>query len=67
MGRVDNQNQINGEAENVPNKRGGWNFLQKSIKGEVLIRAGRVDFFPKINKRASPFIKQVRVIGVLFF
>ena len=43
-----------------PNKLGGWNFFQNLIKGEVLIRAGRVDFFQKINKRASPFIRHLR-------
>ena len=45
-----------------PNKWGGWNFFQNLINGEVLIRAGRVNFSKKINKRASPFIRQVRVL-----
>ena len=46
-----------------PNKRGGWNFSQKIINGEALIRVSRVEKFPKINKRACPFIRKLRVTG----
>ena len=46
------------------NKRGEWNFSQKLIKGEALIRVSRVEKKPKINKRASPFIRKVRVINL---
>ena len=44
------------------NKRGGWKKFQKLINGEVPIRAWRVEKVSKINKRASLFIRQVRVI-----
>ena len=43
------------------NKRGGWKKFQKLINGEVPIRAWRVEKVSKINKRASLFIRQVRV------
>ena len=43
------------------NKRGGWNISRKVIKGEALIRVSRVEKIPEINKRASPFIRKVRV------
>ena len=42
-------------------KRGGWKKFQKLINGEVPIRAWRVEKVSKINKRASLFIRQVRV------
>ena len=45
------------------NKRGGWKKFQKLINGEVPIRAWRVEKVSKINKRASLFIRQVRVAG----
>ena len=44
-----------------PNKRGGWNFLQNLIKGEVQIKVSQVEKFPKIDKRVTPYIRQVRV------
>ena len=44
------------------NKRGGWKKFQKLINGEVPIRVWRVEKVSKINKRASLFIRQVRVI-----
>ena len=50
-----------------PYKRVGWKIFQNLINGEVLIRAGRVENFPKINKRASPFIRQVRVPSLYIF
>ena len=34
--------------------------LEKLIKGQGAIRAGRVSNFSEINKRACPFIRQVR-------
>ena len=40
-----------------PNKRGGWKFSQKLIKGEALIRVSRVEKIPEIDKRASLFIR----------
>ena len=49
-----------------PNKRGGRKNFQNLINGEVLIRPGRVENFWKINKRASPFIRQVRVLLLKF-
>ena len=36
-------------------------FSKINIKGEALIRVSRVEKNPKINKRASPFIRKVRV------
>ena len=45
-----------------PYKRVGF---QNLINGEVLIRAGRVENFPKINKRASPIIRHLRVLQVV--
>ena len=47
------------------NKRGGWKKFQKLINGEVPIRAWRVEKVSKINKRASLFIRQVRVLMIL--
>ena len=44
-----------------PNKQEGWNLPQKLTKGEALIRVSRVEKIPKINKRACPFIRKVRV------
>ena len=49
------------------NKRGGWKKFQKLINGEVPIRAWRVEKVSKINKRASLFIRQVRVLLLLVF
>ena len=46
----------------MPNKRGGWKNVQELIKGEVLIRMSRVEKVSKINKRDTPYIRQVRVI-----
>ena len=47
------------------NKRGGWKKFQKLINGEVPIRAWRVEKVSKINKRASLFIRQVRVVAFI--
>ena len=44
-----------------PNKRGGWKFFQNLIKGVVPIKVSQVENFPKINKRVTPYIRQVRV------
>ena len=44
------------------NKRGWRNNIQKLIKGEPLIRVSSVEFSPQIKKRASPFIREVRVL-----
>ena len=43
------------------NKRGGRKIFLKSINGEVLIRVSRVEKISDNNKRASPFIRKVRV------
>ena len=48
--------------EYVLNKRGGWKNVQELIKGEVLIRMSRVEKVSKINKRDTPYIRQVRVL-----
>ena len=47
------------------NKRGGRKIFLKSINGEALIRVSRVEKISDNNKRASPFIRKVRV-GDLF-
>ena len=47
------------------NGEGGKNFKIKLINGEVPIRAWRVEKVSKINKRASLFIRQVRVIYII--
>ena len=44
-----------------PNKSGGWKNFQNLIKGVVPIKASQVEKFPKINKRVTPYIRQVRV------
>ena len=49
------------------NKQGGWNVFQKLINGETLIRASRVEKNLEINKRACPFIRDLRVVRVVFF
>ena len=46
-----------------PNKWGGWKIFEKLINGETLIRLSRVEKIPKINKRACPFIRDLRVRG----
>ena len=43
------------------NKRGGRKIFLKSINGEALIRVSRVEKISDNNKRASPFIRKVRV------
>ena len=51
------------------NKRTGWKKIKKSINAQgliiiilyCLIRAHRVDFFSKKNKRTCSFIRQTRV------
>ena len=47
------------------NKRGGRKIFLKSINGEALIRVSRVEKISDNNKRASPFIRKVRVIYTL--
>ena len=44
------------------NKRGGRKIFLKSINGEALIRVSRVEKISDNNKRASPFIRKVRVV-----
>ena len=44
-----------------PNKRGGWKIFQNLIKGVFQIRMSQVEKCPKINKRVTPYIRQVRV------
>ena len=44
-----------------PNNRAGCTKSGKLINGQGAIRAGRVSNFSEINKRACPFIRQVRV------
>ena len=44
-----------------PNKRGGWKNFQNLVKGVVPIKVSQVEKFPKINKRVTPYIRQVRV------
>ena len=44
-----------------PNKRGGRKIFQNLINGVVLIRAWRVENVPRINKRVTLFIRQIRV------
>ena len=46
------------------NKLGGRKIFLKSINGEALIRVSRVEKNPKINKRACPLIRDLRVIQV---
>ena len=46
------------------NKRGGRKIFLKSINGEALIRVSRVEKISDNNKRASPFIRKVRVIEI---
>ena len=45
-----------------PNKWGGWKFFQNLIKGVVPIKVSQVEKFPKIDKRVTPYIRQVRVV-----
>ena len=47
-----------------PNKRGGWKFFQNLIKGVFQIKMSQVEKCSKINKRVTPYIRQVRV-GIL--
>ena len=47
------------------NKRGGRKIFLKSINGEALIRVSRVENISENNKRASPFIRKVRVFEFL--
>ena len=44
-----------------PNNQAGCTKFGKLINGQRAIRAGRVSNFTEINKRACPFIRQVRV------
>ena len=44
-----------------PNNQAGCTKFGKLINGQGAIRAGRVSNFSEINKRACPFIRQVRV------
>ena len=46
-----------------PNNQAGCTKFGKLINGQGAIRAGRVSNFSEINKRACPFIRQVRVDG----
>ena len=45
-----------------PNDQVGCSKFGKIINGQGVIRAGRVSNFSEINKRACPFIRQVRVV-----
>ena len=45
-----------------PNNQAGCTKFGKLINGQGAIRAGRVSNFSEINKRACPFIRQVRVL-----
>ena len=47
-----------------PNNGAGCAKSGKLINGQGAIRAGRVSNFSEINKRACPFIRQVRVITI---
>ena len=53
VSKIDKQGDIN--------KRGGRKIFLKSINGEALIRMSRVEKISDNNKRASPFIRKVRV------
>ena len=56
--------------KSYPNNRGWRKKILNLIKGESLIRASRVENFSKINKQASPFIRDIRVsrcIGLVIF
>ena len=44
------------------NKRGGWKKSKKSINVEGGNVRGGQNFFFKINKRASTFIREMRVV-----
>ena len=44
-----------------PNNRAGCTKSGKLINGQGAIRAGRVSNFSEINKRACPFIRDLRV------
>ena len=44
-----------------PNNWAGCTKFGKLINGQGATRPGRVSNFSKINKRACPFIRQVRV------
>ena len=44
-----------------PNNQAGCTKFGKLINGQGAIRAGRVSNFSEKNKRACPFIRQVRV------
>ena len=44
-----------------PNNQAGCTKLVKIINGQGAIRAGRVSNFSEMNKRACPFIRQVKV------
>ena len=47
-----------------PNNQAGCTKFGKLINGQDAIRMGRVSNFSEINKRACPFIRQVRVVTV---
>ena len=48
-----------------PNNRAGCTKSGKLINWQGAIRAGRVSKFSEKNKRACPFIRQVRVTNFL--
>ena len=47
-----------------PNNQAGCTKFGKLINGQGVIRAGRVSNFSVMNKRAYPFIRQVRVYAM---
>ena len=48
-----------------PNNQAGCTKFGKLINGQGAIRAGRVSNFSEKNKRACPFIRQVRVLRLI--
>ena len=49
-----------------PNNQAGCTKSGKLINGQGAIRAGRVSNFSEKNKRACPFIRQVRVYEFVY-
>ena len=47
------------------NNQAGCTKFGNLINGQVAIRVGRVSNFSEIDKRASPLIRQVRVLNLI--
>ena len=64
MSTIEKGHSVELSKKGKPDRRSGWEKFGNLINRQGATRAGRGAKFSKMNKRACPFIRPVKVVGI---